>query len=170
MKTTTNVDPVVTGSESLDKGDLWILAGEASPKALFTGGESIIISNVIAHVLTKSSEMILKSDPFPFNPLKSQTLVISPLTKPFLTCDRDVHKSSESEESRPEHGRIGTPFVNKNIWSGGDNFSVQSDVDELEKMTLPFRDLRLMKGIRYLRELKKVVWKVSALKSSRSRI
>ena len=26
-------------------------------------------------------------------------------------------------DSRIDHGRIGTPFVKKNIWSGDDNFS-----------------------------------------------
>ena len=29
---------------------------------------------------------------------------------------------------------IGTPFVNKEIWSGDDNFSVQSDVGETDKL------------------------------------
>ena len=78
--------------------------------------------------------MILKSDSFPFNSLKSQTLVIAPLTKPFLTCDRDVRASSEIGDSRPEHIRIGTPFINKKIWSGDDAFSVRSDVGEIDKL------------------------------------
>ena len=82
----------------------------------------------------ESSEMILKSNSFPFNPLKSKTLVIAPLTEPFLTSDRDVRASSEIGDSRPEHSRIGTPFVNKKIWSGDDNFSVQSDVVETNKL------------------------------------
>ena len=81
-----------------------------------------------------SSKMILKSDSFPFNPLKAQTLVIAPMTELFLTSDRNAHSSSEIGDSRPEHGRIGTPFVNKNIWSGDDNFSVQSDVGEADKL------------------------------------
>ena len=84
--------------------------------------------------MTNSSEMILKSDSFPFNQLKSQTLVIAPLTEPFLTSDRDIPKSSEIVDSRLECGRIGTPFVNKNIWSGDDAFSVQSDVGKLDKL------------------------------------
>ena len=98
------------------------------------GVTSIISSNVITHVLTESSKMILKSDSSPFNPLKSKTLVIVPLTEPFLTCDRYVRASSEIGYSRPEHGRIGTPFMNKNIWSGDDNFSVRSDVDKVDKI------------------------------------
>ena len=88
------------------------------------GGTSIISSNVITHVLTGSSEMILRSDSFLFNSLKSKTLVIAPLTEPFLTCDRDVSASSEIGDSRPEQGRIGTPLMNKKNWSGDDNLSV----------------------------------------------
>ena len=97
----------------MDKGDLGLLAGGSITQGIIHGGKSIISSNVITHVLTDSSKMILKSDSFLFNPLKSQTLVIAPLTKPFLTCDRDVHAASEIIYSRPEHSRIGTPFVNK---------------------------------------------------------
>ena len=72
-------------------------------------------SNVITHVLTDSIEMILKSDSFPFNPLKSKTLVIASTPKPFLSCDMDVRASSEIGDSRPDHGRIGTPFVKINV-------------------------------------------------------
>ena len=78
--------------------------------------------------------MILKSDPCPLNHIKSKTLVIASQPESFLSCDRNVRASSEIGDSRPEHGRIGTPFVNKNIWSGDDNFSVQSDVGEADKL------------------------------------
>ena len=60
--------------------------------------------------------------------------MIAPTTKPFLSCDRDVRASSEIQDSRPDHGRIGTPFVKKKIWSGDDNFSVRSDVGEADKL------------------------------------
>ena len=114
--------------------------------------------------------MILKSDSFHLNPLKSKTLVIAPPTEPFMSCDRDVRASSEIVDIRPDHNRIVTPFVNKKIWSGDYNFSVISDVGKRINSTLAFNNLRPMKGIRHLRELKKVVWKVSALKFPRSRI
>ena len=78
--------------------------------------------------------MILKSNSFPFNPLKSKTLLIAPLVEPFLTSYRNVRASSEIGDSRSEHGRIGTPFVNKKTWSGDDNFSVRSDVGELDNL------------------------------------
>ena len=79
--------------------------------------------------------MTLKSDSFAFDPLKAQTLVISPLTEPFLTSDRDVRTQSIIGDSRPNHGRIGTPFMNKDIWSRDDALStVRSDVGELNKL------------------------------------
>ena len=34
----------------------------------------------------------------------------------------------------PNHSRIGTPFMNKYIWSRDDALSVRSDVDKLDKL------------------------------------
>ena len=130
----TNTDPVVTGVGIIGLGGPRAIRRGSITQGMIHGGKIIISSNVIGHVLTNSSDMILKSDSFPFNPLKSQMLVIAPLTEPFLTSDRDVHASSEIGYSRPEHGRIGTPFVNKNIWSGDDNFSFRSDVGKANKL------------------------------------
>ena len=98
------------------------------------GGTSIISSNVITDVLTDSRKMILKSDMFPLDPFKSQTLVIASQNKPTLSCNRIVHASSEIGNSRIDHGRIGTPIMNKNIWSVDDNFRVEIDVDEADKL------------------------------------
>ena len=120
--------------ESLDKEDQGRLARGASPKALFMGGGSIIQSNVITHVLTNSSDMNLKSKSFGFYPLKAQTLVIAPLTKPFMTSDRDVCTTSVIGDSKPNNSKIGTPFMKKYIWSRDDALSVRSDVSELNKL------------------------------------
>ena len=54
--------------------------------------------------------------------------------EPFLSCDRNVRALSEIGDSRIDHSRIVTPFVNKHIWSVDDNFSVQSDMDEADKL------------------------------------
>ena len=131
---TTNVDPVVTGVRITGKGGPMAIIRGSITQGMIYGRNSIISSNVITHVLTDSSEMIRKSDLFTFNPLKSKTLVIEPLTETFLTSDRDVRALSEIGDSRPEHGRVGTPFLNKNIWSGDDNFSARRDVGELDKL------------------------------------
>ena len=95
------MDPVVTGVGIIGQGGPRAISGGRINQSIIHGGESITHSNVITHVLTKSSEMTLKSDYFPFNSLKSQTLVISPLMEPFLTSDKDVRASSEIGDSRP---------------------------------------------------------------------
>ena len=84
--------------------------------------------------MTDSRKMILKSDPCPLNHLKSKTLVIASQPESFLSCDRNVCASSEIRDSRPDHGRISTPFVNKKILSGDDNFNVRSDVGKADKL------------------------------------
>ena len=112
---TTNGDPVVTGVGIIGQGGPRAISRGSITQVIIHGGKRIISSNVITHVLTNSSEMILKSDSFTFNLLKSQMPVIVPLTEPFMTSDRDVSASIEIGDSRPERGRIGTPFLNKNI-------------------------------------------------------
>ena len=47
--------------------------------------------------------------------------------------------SSDIGNSRIDHGRIGTPIVNKQIWSVDDNLSVQIDVDEADKLDTIFQ-------------------------------
>ena len=79
--------------------------------------------------------MTPKRDYFAFDPLKVQTLVLAPLTEPFLTSDRDIHTKSVIGDSSPNHSRIGTPFMNKDIWSRDDALiTVRSDVGELDKL------------------------------------
>ena len=51
-----------------------------------------------------------------------------------LSCNKIVCASSEIGNSRIDHGRIGTPIVNKNIWSKDDNFRVKIDVDKADKL------------------------------------
>ena len=76
----TNVDPVVTGVGIIGQGGTRTISGGSISQSIIHGGESIIRSKVITHVLTNSSKMTLKSDSFAFDPLKAQTLVIAPLT------------------------------------------------------------------------------------------
>ena len=79
--------------------------------------------------------MTLESDSFPFNPLKAQTLMITPLKEPFLTSYRNVRSTSVIGESRPEHSRIVAPFMNEDISSRNDvRSTVQSDVGEANKL------------------------------------
>ena len=78
---------------SLDRGSQTISGGSHTQSIVQGGGGGILCSDVITHVLTKSSEITLESESFTFNPLKDQTLMIKPLTEPFLTSDRDAHST-----------------------------------------------------------------------------
>ena len=58
-------------SVSLDKEDIGLLAGGSYTQSIIQGGENIICSDVITHVLTNSGELTLECDYFPFKPLKA---------------------------------------------------------------------------------------------------
>ena len=81
-----------------------------------------------------SNKMIFKTDTFPLNPFKSQMLVIASQDKSTLIINRIVRTSSDIGNSRIDHGRIGTPIVNTQIWSGDDNFNVRSDMVKADKL------------------------------------
>ena len=60
--------------------------------------------------------------------------MVASKNEPTLSCNRIVRAASEIGDIRIDHGRIGTPIRNKNIWSVDDNFSVRSDVGEANKL------------------------------------
>ena len=80
---------------------------------MINGGTGIIESNFVTDVLTNSSKMILKTNTFPLDPFKSQTIVIASQNEPTLSCNRIVQASSDIGNIRIYHGRIGTPIVSK---------------------------------------------------------
>ena len=104
---TTSVNPAVIGVGIIGRG------GRGITQGIINGGTGIISSNVITDVLTDSSKMIIKSDTFPLNSFKSQTLMIALQNEPTLSCDRIVRALSEIGDSRIDHGRKDTPFENK---------------------------------------------------------
>ena len=131
----TNMDPVLTGVGIIGHGGPQTISGGSISQSIVQGGEIIIHSNVITHVLKNSSEMKLESDFFAFGPLKARTLMITPLTEPFLTSNRDVRSTSVIGASRPNHSRIVDPFMNEDISSRDDVLStVRSDIGKAEKL------------------------------------
>ena len=117
------MDPVLTGVRIIGQGRTQTISRGRISQSISQGGESIICSNVIMHVLMNSSKTTLKSDSFAFDPLKAQTFMIAPLTEPFLISDRNVRTTSLIVASRPNHSRIGTSFMNKDTSSGDDVLS-----------------------------------------------
>ena len=97
-------------------------------------GTGIIRRNVVMDFLTDSNKMVLNTDTFLLNPSKSQMLVIALQDESTLISNMIVRMSSDIGNSRIDHGRIGTPIVNKKIWSENDNFNVQSDVGKVDKL------------------------------------
>ena len=51
-----------------------------------------------------------------------------------LSSNSILCTSSDIGNNRIDHGRIGTPIVNKNIWSKDDKFNVLIDVGEADKL------------------------------------
>ena len=62
-----------------------------------------------------SGELTLESDYFSFDPLKAETLVVTPLNEPFLASDGDVRLTSILGASRPDQSRIVDPGMNTDI-------------------------------------------------------
>ena len=68
---TTSVDLAVVGVRIIGQG------GCGTTQGMINGGTGIISSNVVTDVLMDSRKMILKTDTFPLDHFKSQTLVIA---------------------------------------------------------------------------------------------
>ena len=102
----TNMEPVITGVGIIGQGGSWNISGGSHTQHIVQGGENIISSDVITHVLTNSGEMMLESDYFMFDPIKAETIMVAPLIEPFLESDGDVRSTSIIVESRPNQSRI----------------------------------------------------------------
>ena len=79
----TNMDPVVTGFGIIGQGGSWTISGGSHTQSIIKGGENIIRSDVITHVLTNSGKLTLESDYFTFDLMRTETLVVAPLNEPF---------------------------------------------------------------------------------------
>ena len=68
---TTSVNTDIIGVGIIGRGGRGITLG------MINGGTGIISSNIVTDVLMDSNKIIFKTDMFPLNPFKSQTLVIA---------------------------------------------------------------------------------------------
>ena len=121
----TDMDPIVTGFGIIGQGGPRDIRGRIHTQSIIQGGENIICSDVITHVLTNPDELTLKSDYFLFNPRKAQTFMVAPLDEPFLASNGNVRSASIIGASRPDQGRIIATGMNEDISSRDD---VQSTV------------------------------------------
>ena len=79
-----SVKPAVTGVGIIGR------VGRGINQGMINGGTGIISSNVVTDVLTDSNKMVFKTDTFPLNPFKSQTLVIALQDESTLISNRIV--------------------------------------------------------------------------------
>ena len=108
------MDPVFTGVGIIGQGGSWTISRGSHTQSIVQGGESIIHSDAITHVLTNSGELTLESNYFTFDPLKVETLMVAPLNEPFLESYGEVGAS------RPNQSSIFAPGMNRDTNSCDD--------------------------------------------------
>ena len=114
------MDPIVTGSGIIAQGGSRAISGGNHTQSIIQGGENIIHSDVITHMLTNPDQMSLESDSFTFDPLQGKTLMVTSLVESFLASDGNVRSASIIGASRPDQSRIIAPGMNKDIPSRDD--------------------------------------------------
>ena len=106
------MDPVLTRVGIIGQGGSRTISGGSHTQSIVQGEKSIIHSDVITHVLTNSSKVMLESNSFTFNLIKTKTLMVAPLIELFLASDGDVRSTSIIGASRPNQSRIVAPGMN----------------------------------------------------------
>ena len=131
----TNMEPIVTGFGIIGQGGSRAISGGSHNQSIVKGGENIIHSDVITHVMTNSGELTLECDYFPFNPLKVETLMVASLDEPFMKSNGNVRSASIIGASRPNQSRIIAPGMNEDISSRDDvRSTVRSDIGKSDKL------------------------------------
>ena len=106
------MDPVLTRVGIIGQGGSRTISGGSHTQSIVQGGKSIIHSDVITHVLTNSSKVMLESDSFTFDPLKAKTLMVAPFIEPFLASNGEVRSTSIIGASSPNQSIIVAPGMN----------------------------------------------------------
>ena len=81
------MDPIVTGFDIIGQGGHWAISGGSHTQSIIQGGENIVCSDIITHVLTNPDEVTLGTELFLFDRIKAQTLMFASLVEPFLTSN-----------------------------------------------------------------------------------
>ena len=111
------------------------ISGGTHTQIIIQGGENIVHSDVITHMLTNPDQVLLESDSFPFNPLQAKTIMVTYLVESFLASNGNVRSASIIGEIRPDQSRIFAPGMNKDIFSRDDvRSTVRNDVGKADKL------------------------------------
>ena len=80
----TDMDPVVTEFGFIGQGGPRAISGGTHTQSIIQGRENIVNSDVITHMLTKPTQVLLKSNSFSFYPLQAKTPMVTSLVESFL--------------------------------------------------------------------------------------
>ena len=86
-------------------------------------------------MLTNTTQVLLKSESFMFDPHHAKTLMVTSLVESLLASNGNVRSASIIGASRTDQSRIFSPEMNEDISSRYDVRSiVRNDVDEADKL------------------------------------
>ena len=128
-------NPVVTEINVIGQGGHRAIERGTNTQSIIDRSTGINQSNVITQIITDHSQMSLKGEYFPFNKKEAPTLVLAYFVEAFLTRNRQICTTSIVGACRPNHSRIFSPGMHKDI-SGGDNLrsNVRNDVRKADKL------------------------------------
>ena len=120
-----SVEPAVIWFEIIEKG---ITPGVIK-------GSTNIVSNILTDILTDSNKQLFKMNTFQLNSLQYETVVIGPQDQSVKRTNRIISTPSDSRNiSGNRISRIGTPGVNKDVWSViNTTYNLLSDAENVEK-------------------------------------
>ena len=109
--------------------------GGTHTQSIIDGRKGIIHGDVITKLITDHSQMSFKGDYFPFDKEETPTLMLTSFVEAFLTRNWNIRRTSIVGARRPNHSRIFSPGMHKDI-SGGDNVrsTVRNDVRIADKL------------------------------------
>ena len=128
-------NPVVTELDFIGQGGPRAISGGTHNQSIIEGGENIVHGDVITHMLTNPTQVLLESDYFPFDPEQANTTMVTSLVEALLTSNGNIRSASILGASRTNQSRIVAPGMHKYISSRDDiRSTVRNDVGEADKL------------------------------------
>ena len=88
------MDPVVTELDFIGQGGPWAISRGSHTQSIIQGGGNIVHGDVITHMLTKPTQVLLESDSFMFDPEQANTLMVTSLVGALMTSNGNIHLAS----------------------------------------------------------------------------
>ena len=91
---------VVTELDLIGQGGPRAVSGETHTQSNIEGRENIVHADVITHMLTNPTQVLLGSDYFPFDPEQAQTLMVTSLIEALLASNGNIRSTIILRASR----------------------------------------------------------------------